>query len=150
MAEIWGAAIAAGGAILGGISAEKKAKADRKAANQDRQSATKESVVFDALSSQFEKEQDYYYNQLERQNKSRGLDEYRKFSTVNSFAPQYENTSGGIIVPDKPSVEALANQAITLNQQLNPTQAKKKKSNGLLKVIAATSDPVLGKLTGIL
>jgi hypothetical protein len=34
-----------------------------------------------------------YYKQQDKMEKLRGLDEFRKFSTVQNFAPQYTNTN---------------------------------------------------------
>lgn len=107
MAEIWGAAIAAVGAIAGGVAASKKAKADRKAASADAKAATKDEAIYGSILSQFEAEQDDYYNQLGRQRKERGLDQFRNFSTVSSFAPSYAGDTSRIVVPNKPNIQNL-------------------------------------------
>lgn len=107
MAEIWGAAIAAGGAIISGVAASKKAKDDRKAASEDRKAATKEEALYSSILSQFEAEQDDYYSQLSRQRKQRGLDQFRSFNTVSSFAPEYAGDSSRIVVPERPDINVL-------------------------------------------
>lgn len=98
MAEIWGAAIAVGGAVISGAAASKKAKQDKK----DAQEMTKEGAQYNAILSQFDNEQDYYYKQLEKGEKMRGLAEFKKFSTLNSYAPNYTNDNTGPVIPIKP------------------------------------------------
>ena len=107
MTEVWIAAVAtvAGGA-LSGMGQEKKAKEDRKASRE----ATQDSARYEALLSQFEGEQNYYYSQLERQNKQRGLDQFRQFSTTQQFAPNYTATINGPIVPEKPTIPTFNTQ----------------------------------------
>lgn len=112
MAEIWGAAIITGGALISGIGAEKKAKSDRKAANEDRRAATKEEAQYGAALSQFEKEQDFYYKQLERQNKQRGLDQFRSFSNLQSYAPQYAGDTARVVVPNAPNINSAIAAAV--------------------------------------
>lgn len=107
MSEIWIAAAATvvGGA-LSGMGAEKKAKEDRKASRE----LTQDSARYEALLSAFETEQDYYYNQLNRANKQRGLEQFRQFSTIKQFAPQYAQTSPGVVVPEKPVIPTFNSQ----------------------------------------
>lgn len=94
MAEVWVAA-----SVVGGV-AESKAKKDaQKQAAKDAKAANKDEAKWSSLVSQFEKEQDYRYAQLNRQNKQRGLAEFRKFSTLNSYAPTYQQTNPDIVVP---------------------------------------------------
>lgn len=101
MTEVWIAAAATvvGGA-LSGMGQEKAAKEDRKAQRE----MTQDSARYEALLSQFEKEQDYYYSQQERANKQRGMEQFRQFSTVQKFAPQYVSTSTPVAVPTKPAI----------------------------------------------
>jgi hypothetical protein len=103
MAEIWGAAIMVGGAVLSAQAAKKKAAQDKK----DGKEMTLEGAKYGAMQSQFESEQEHYYNQLEKQERLRGLDEFRKFSTVNQFAPQYANSNPNpVVLPAKPDAKA--------------------------------------------
>lgn len=89
----------AAGAALSFFSASKKSKDDAKAKKED----TLMQISGARQNSQFDAEQAYYYNQLARQEKMRGLEEFRKFSTVQSFAPGYTNTNPNpIVVPTKP------------------------------------------------
>lgn len=145
MAEIWGAAIAAGGAILGGIAASKKAKQEREAAREDAKEMTENDARFGAILSQFNAEQDYYYQQLQRKSKQRGLDQFRQFSTVNQFAPNFVGGNNTIALPNKPDINALI-KANTPVAETTAAPAKKKSKSGLITVL--TGDPILGKLFG--
>ena len=62
MAEIWGAAIAAGGAILGGVAQSKKAKEDRKNSKVDERDA----AMYSGILPKFEADQDYYFDRLNK------------------------------------------------------------------------------------
>lgn len=143
MAEIWGAAIAVGGAVISGVAAQKKAKEDRKNANADRQAATRESTLYDGVLSSFEREQEDYYNQLNRQRKQRGLDTFRQFSTLNQFAPNYTPpVQQEIVVPQRPDIATNLDAAIRLdeaNQQaaasMNAGGQKKGSSNIVKKIV---------------
>ena len=147
MAEIWGAAIAAGGAILSGVAASKKAKQDAKAAKETAKELTENDARFSAILSQFNAEQDYYYKQMDRKNKQRGLDQFRQFSTVNQFAPNFVGGNNTIALPNKPDINAL----ISANKAPEATQAAAagKKSSSLGAKLLASGDPVLGKILGI-
>ena len=112
MAEIWGAAIAAVGAIAGGVAASKKAKEDRKA-------GTKDEALYSGILSQFEAEQEDHYNQKNRQRKERGLDQFRAYNTVGAFNPNR------IEVPNKPSIVNTLEQSIVEQEQ-----AARNKSGG--------------------
>lgn len=140
MAEIWGAAIAVGGAVISGVAASKKAKEDRAAATSDRKAATKDEAIYGSILSQFEAQQDDYYNQLNRQRKQRGLDQFRSFNTVSSFAPEYAGDSSRIVVPTQPDINALITAAV-------PEQASS--SSGGKKSLLDTLDPVGAKLKKI-
>lgn len=124
MAEIWGAAIAVGGAV---ISASAKAKQDDKNASRDAanaRAATRDEAKYSSILSQFENQQAYYYNQLNRQNKQRGLAEFRKFNNVASYAPGYtQDVNTGIVVPDAPDATKILD-----NVKDDQKQAKAKRS----------------------
>lgn len=137
MAEIWGAAIAVGGAVISGVAASKKAKEDRAAATSDRKAATKDEAIYGSILSQFEAEQDDYYNQLDRSRKQRGLDQFRSFNTVSSFAPQYAGDNPRIVVPNRPNINTLIEAAV-------PQEAAS--SGGSKKSLLDTLDPIGAKL----
>lgn len=102
MAEIWGAAlVTVAGGVIAGKAAEKKDKGDKA---HDKE-MTRESARWNAALSEFEAQQADYYSQLQRQRKQRGLDNFRQFSQVGRFAPQYQQASEGIVLPNQPSAE---------------------------------------------
>lgn len=89
---------AAGAALSffsGNSSAKKAAKADKEKLQAE--------ILGQRQNSQFDNEQKYYYQQLGKQEAMRGLDEFRKFSNVKSFAPSYANTNANpVAIPTKP------------------------------------------------
>lgn len=103
MAEIWGAAIMVGGAVLSSQAAKKKADKDRKEGRVD----TKQAAKYEGILSAFEKEQDYYYQQLEKQEKMRGLDQFKHFNTMKRIDPTYVNTNPGPVLPEKPDINKM-------------------------------------------
>lgn len=143
MAEIWGAAIAVGGAVISGYAQSKEKKADRKAAASEARAATKDEAKWSAVLSRFEKQQDYYYNQLNRQNKERGLAEFRKFSSMGSFAPEYQQTNTGVVLPQQTDINQV-------EQQVAPTAQKTggggSGGKGLLEKIDPLGSKLLKKL----
>lgn len=90
--------VAAAGAALSFISANNKSKQDTK----DRKEMSATGAMYDRENTQFDKELDYYYTQLDRQDKMRGLDEFRKFSTVKNYMPNYHDDNPDVVVPEKP------------------------------------------------
>lgn len=130
MAEIWGAAIAIGGAA---ISAYGKNKAEKQA-SKDAKVATKDEAKYQGILSQFEKEQDYYYNQLERKNRVRGLDQFKQFSNIGKFAPGYKTADTTPIVPEKPDIDKM----------LNPPSTDT--GGGSKKSFIEKHDPLTGKI----
>lgn len=137
MAEIWGAAIMVGGAIMSAQAEKKK----QKAANKENRAATREEAKYQGLLSQFEHEQDYYYEQLGKQEKMRGLDEFKKFHTVREIDPSYVNTNTGPIVPEKPDI----NKYFPEEKKVK----KKKKKRGGLRGFIDKYDPLGSKLIDI-
>lgn len=103
MAEIWGAAIMVVGSVASAQAAKKKADKDRKENRVDNKQAAK----YEAILSQFNKEQDYYYNQLEKQEKMRGLAEFKKFNTMSRIDPTYVNDNTGPVLPEKPDINKM-------------------------------------------
>ena len=117
MAEIWGAAIAAGGAILGGVAQSKKAKQDK----ADAKIATRDEAKYAGIMSKFEADQDYYFQQKNRQNTERGLDQFRAYNTIG------QANDSRIVVPDRPDIN-------TYLPALPPPKPKKKKKGLLGKI----------------
>lgn len=139
----WGAVVMAGGALISGIASSKKAKQDRKNAKEDSKEMTEREAQLQAGLSQFDAEQNYYYSQLQRKNKQRGLDQFRQFSTLNQYAPNFIGGNNQIALPQKPDINKLIKDN-TDESPVTPTTNKSK--SGL--VTALTGDPILGKLFG--
>ena len=129
----WAAVAAAGGALISGIAASKKAKSDRAAAKEDAKELTEEGTRFNAILSQFNAEQDYYYEQLQRKNKQRGLDQFRQFSTVNQFAPNFIGGNNTIALPEKPDINKLITANTPAPAATNSSGGGSKTSNTSLK-----------------
>ena len=85
--------ITAGASILGSLGASGAAKKKAKLDFKNQQKLNEQGGVISRQNSQFDAQQNYYYHQLDRQEKMRGLDEFRKFSTVKDYAPDYTNTN---------------------------------------------------------
>ncbi len=93
---------AAAGALFKGLG---NSGSTKKAAKEDLKSKLKlneQEGVIGRQNSAFEMALEDYYNQRDRAAKSRGLDEFRKFSTVGNFAPEYKNDVPAIQVPTMP------------------------------------------------
>lgn len=87
MAEIWAAAaVTVVGGVIAGKAAEKKDKGDK----QHQEAMTKEESALAAQRTGYERALDDFYTQKERAGRQRGLDQYRQFSTVGEFAPEYD------------------------------------------------------------
>lgn len=149
MAEIWGAAIAAGGAILGGVAKSKQAKEDRKNAKEDAKIANADEAKWSSLMSQFEREQDYRYEQLGRQNKERGLAEFRKFHTMSSIDPTYAQTHGGVVVPEARGINQMAADYDKKQAEIDGANTQTYGGNTKKKGILDTIDPIGAKLKKI-
>ena len=144
MSEVWIAAtVTVGGSVISGVAAQEKAEEDRKNANEDRQAATREEAIYSGILSGFERDQEDYYNQLNRQRKQRGLDTFKQFSTLNQFAPNYTPAAQQeIVVPDKPNIATQVDEVVRLdnaNQQaaasMNAGGQKKGGSNTAKKIL---------------
>lgn len=90
------AAITVGASALSGYAS---ARANEKATKESRaaqNALSKRESLQNMEESKYDADLSYYYEQLARQNKQRGLDNYRRYSTIGK-----ENTSS-IVVPTKP------------------------------------------------
>lgn len=90
---------AAAGAVLKSLGGSGSKKAEEKRNFKYESKLNEQQGVIGRQNAQFSKELDEYYKSLERQEKMRGLSEFRKFSTVSNFAPQYQNTNPVPIIP---------------------------------------------------
>lgn len=133
--------IAAGAALLGGLGKSQQDDQNNQM-SQDTSFGTQELKNTGELeNTQLAAQEAYYYSQLNKQEKQRGLDEFRKFSTVKDFAPSYVNTNPNPInVPSAPVIP----------QQTAPTglpQGSGGSNNGLLGGLlggALIGDKLLG------
>lgn len=98
MAEIWGAAIVVAGGIASGMAAEKKDKADKKYQTK----MTQEDYRRTAQQTGYEAALDDYYKQKDRYEAQRGLDQFRQFSTIDSYKPGYATMDGQLTAPVMP------------------------------------------------
>lgn len=105
---------------------------------KDKAKQTKENILLEGKvgreNSQFNAEQEYYYRQLARQEAKRGLDQFRKFSTVANYAPQYRDTNPGPILPTKP----------TYNQGQYSDASSKKSTSNSTSGLAGLANRVVG------
>lgn len=125
------------GAVAQGAAESKKAKQ----ANANQKAATKDEARYGAILSQFDKEQDYYYRQVDKQERMRGLDQFKKFSSLHTYAPEFVDTNTGPVVPEKPDANKLFPEE---------AQAAKKKKRSFLGKLAdpagIMSDSMANKL----
>ena len=145
MSEVWIAAtITVGGAAISGYGQQKKAEEDRKNANEDRKAATREEALYGGVLSQFEREQDDYYNQLNRQRKQRGLDTFKQFNTLREYNPNYMPAANeAIVVPNQPNIANSLDAAIrqdeanqlAAQQQATGTAPQKRSGGSTVKKI---------------
>jgi len=96
------AGITVGGALLSGIGASKQQKSSQKFQASEARLSDERQAKYQAILGQVSKDTDYYYNQLNRKNKQRGLDQFRQFSTLNQYAPNFVGGNNQIVVPTKP------------------------------------------------
>lgn len=137
----WAIAAQLAGSLLKGSADKKKAKEDRENEKAD----TVASVGYRALSDVFDAQLSDYYSQLGRKRKERGLDQFRQFSTLNQFAPNYVNTNR-IAVGEMPSISDLLTKAKAVETMTTPAPSKKK---GLLESLSgfAPWDNAIGRAT---
>lgn len=90
MGEVWGAAaVAIVGGVIAGKGQEKKDKSDKAHA----EAMTKEESALSAQRTGYERALEDYYSQKQRARTQRGLDQFRQFSTVGEFSPNYSTDS---------------------------------------------------------
>ena len=99
------------------MAQSKKAKQDKK----DAKAATRDEAMYAGILSKFEADQDYYFQQKNRQNTERGLDQFRAYNTIG------QTNDSRIVVPDRPDIN-------TYLPALPPPKPKKKKKGLLGKI----------------
>ncbi len=93
------------GAAVAVVGSYAKSQQDKQAGNKsvkDQLKMTSAEAQLQRENSQFDAEQNYYYQQLNRQSKQRGLAQYRQFSQMKQIDPNYRDTSTGIVLPNQP------------------------------------------------
>lgn len=98
--------IAAGASILSSLGAGGAAKKAAKTDLKNKKILNEQEGGISRQNSQFNMELEYYYKQLDKKDKMRGLDEFRKFSTVKNFSPNYANTTAAPVLPTAPQATA--------------------------------------------
>ena len=96
---------AVGGAALSAVSGYAKSKKEAKQRKEDMANSkamTKEESQMSMMRSKFDSDLEYAAAQRVRKNKEGGLAEFRKFSTMQNWAPSYQQTNPGIVVPEQP------------------------------------------------
>lgn len=101
-AMVAGAAITVVGGVMSDKSNKKAGKEDR-AQNAFMQQEESRLGRQDTI---FNKQVEEHYIQKERAQRQRGLDEFRKFSTLQQFAPEYQDTSTRVGVPVLPMISS--------------------------------------------
>lgn len=138
MSELWVAGVVTvAGSYIAGKGAEKKDKSDK----AHEAAMTEEESKLSAQRTGYESALEEWYTQRERARTQRGLDQFRQFSTMKDFAPQYDPTTEARIVPgDAPDYN-------TFDPDYDPNatpeqQAAKKKGKSLSDIHKKLRDPL--------
>lgn len=113
MAEIWVAAVVTvGGGIISGIGAEKKDKKDKKFQSAEEKENDLREGRLGAQQTGYEMALEDFYNQKDRFEKQRGLDQFRQFSTVGNYNPAAADDSATrLAAPVAPQYNQFENTA---------------------------------------
>lgn len=95
-----------GGAVLTGIFAGKSEEKKAKRQFKYDWKLQEGSGAIERKNMRYQLELQRYLERLGKQDKERGLREFKKFSTVSSFAPDYQNTTPPVEVPTLPAPDA--------------------------------------------
>lgn len=98
----WTKALQVGGSLLKGIGGAKSAQAAAREKSAAEKAMALQQAQHSLESNAFNAELQDYYSQLDRKRKQRGLSQFRQFSSLGGFAPDYVE-KGGIELPEKPS-----------------------------------------------
>jgi hypothetical protein len=102
----WVAVGAAAVTVVGGALSDKNANKKGKQDTANSRWMQQEESRLGRQDTIFNAQVDDHYKQKERAGRQRGLDQFRKFSTVAQFAPEYQDTSQRIDVPVLPAISA--------------------------------------------
>lgn len=122
MTEVWVAA------VVGGVSSYAKARSDKKKLEDQRghdAALTEEEHWRSMQREQQSAALSDYYTRRDRAESQRGLDEFRKFSTVQDFAPGYVNNNPRV---EQPVMPALTDYGVDPNAPEEPGAPRKKTS----------------------
>lgn len=145
MAELWvAAAVTVVGGAVAGYGAQKKAEAERKANREDNKEMTEREAKLSAQASGYERALEDYYTQKSRFDQQRGLDQYRKFSTMGQFAPGIDDTGGRVVMPEAPDYNNYAVKDV----QEEAAQGGGKGGKSFIKKAMGDHDPI-GKALGL-
>lgn len=100
----WGAIAAA---VIGGVASSEANKKAASGANKNAMALNRTESIYAMQRSAFDAATTHYYDQLDKGERKRGLDQYRKFSTVGGFAPNFHDTNPGpdeAVLPTIPGV----------------------------------------------
>ena len=125
MAEIWAAAaLTVVGGVVAGKGAEKKDKSDK--AHQA--AMTKEESALAAQRTGYERALEDFYTQKQRARTQRGLDQFREFSSMSRFAPEYNiNSEQRINEGEAPNYNTFhPDYNSNASEEINPTTGQKK------------------------
>jgi hypothetical protein len=90
-------------AVLAGAATYFSNRSSQRAAEQANKAATKEDFIWGSRLSAFDKELDRYHEKLDKAEMRRGANEYAKFSSLDKWAPNYQQTFQPDPVPAKPT-----------------------------------------------
>jgi hypothetical protein len=144
--------IAAVVGVVGAIGSAEAAKKNQQNANKAQAGLTESEAKWQRENSMFDAQQQYYYQQLDKQEKMRGLDQFRKFSTVSNYTPDFHDDNPGPIVPDQPMFDRgiydtkRAPSGIQTGGSAQLHQGGSGGSGGLLGILSQ-ADPISGALT---
>lgn len=111
----WFAVGGAAVSVIGGVMSDKKEAKQNKANREFSAEQAKLENQYAKEQSKFDAELADHYTQKARAGRQRGLDEFRKFNTLQDFAPQYQDTSQRIQVPNMPSTTGATPKTTTPN-----------------------------------
>ena len=109
----WIAVAGAAVTVIGGAMSDRSAKKGAAKDREEKRFLTQEESRLNREEMIFERELDEHYKQRERASRQRGLDEFRKFNTLQQFAPEYQDTGQRVVVPNAPQVSTQQGTNIT-------------------------------------
>lgn len=100
----WIAVAGAAVTVIGGAMSDKSAKKQSAKDREEGRLGMHEEHRLGMQRAVFDEQLEYHKIQKERAQRQRGLDEFRKFSTLQQFAPEYQDTAERVVVPQAPVV----------------------------------------------